>query len=333
MSKATIQQTKNKKKNTVRLIFPAALFLFILSAGFFSLAYFLPPQTSSLSLSAAVDHTKIPLNRLLKLKVTLAWIGGPGIFTILSFNDPALTNLEISGTSTSNRTEASEQGTRVIREYEYTLKPKGLGMAYIEIVSIKVHNNLEETDETLQTRRIPVEVIDPVPETEKGGNWRLYSLLSLLAAVVALLTWFYIRKKRILKKLPLPEIREPIETRFLAELRDTWDLNNLNLHQDFSAMSRLLRRFLSEKYKIRAMEATTDKLLAELQATDMHENQIQSIKEILLRTDEIKFSGTKGNREEFTRFFTLIEAMLETFLQNPENTTQPHNPKQGDKNQ
>jgi hypothetical protein len=333
MSKAKIQKIKNKKRDIGILIFPAALFLLIISSGLFSLAYYQPSQETSLSLSAAVDRTKIPLNRLLNLKVTLAWTGDPGIFTILSFNDPVLTNLEISGTSTSNRTEASEQGTRVIREYEYALKPKGLGMAYIESVSIKVHNNLEETDETLLTRRIPVEVVDPVAETEKGENWLLYLVIFFLAAAGVLLTMFYIRKKKIQKKSIPQDSQEPTEILYLDELRNTWDLDNLNLDQDFSTMSRLLRRFLSEKYKIRAMETTTDELVEELQATDMHENQIQSIKEILSRADEIKFSGTKGNREEFTRFFTLIEGMLETILRRPEKTTQQSNPNHGEERQ
>jgi len=319
---------KIRKINKKIRVFPVTLTLFILSSSFSIFPLDLPEPQSSINISGIVDQTKIPLNRILTLKVTLSWIGDPGIFTILNFNDPVLTNLEITGTSTSSRTEAVDQGIRVIREYEYLLKPEGLGMAYIESVSVKVHNNRDETDEILQTRRIPVEVVEPVPEKEKKGNWILLFIILILTPASAIIILIYLRQKKNQQMSLSQEIQEPTEIHYLNELRNTCDPDNLDLQKDFPTLSQLLRRFLTEKFKIRAMEATTNELVAELRSTEMHENQIQSINEILSRTDEIKFSGTKGNREEFIRFYTLIEGMLETFLRKPEKKTQ-----QSDKNQ
>lgn len=320
MKKAEVLSNKNRVKILGERIFPVLLIMLIISSSLSALQQNQPVLETSINISASVDQTKIPLNRILKLNVTLTWIGEPGTFSILNFNDPVFSNLEITGTSTSNRTEAQTNGTQVIREYEYSLKPESLGMAFVESISIKVHNNRTDTEETLQTRRIPVEIVDPVPEKNKEINWLLYIVIFFVAATLTFLILIFIRKKKNRKGSQPLEVQEPMEIKYLDELRKNWDLSNLNLREDFSALSRLLRRFLTEKFKIRAMEATTDELIEELRSTAMQENQIQSVSDILTRTDEIKFSGTKGRQEEFTRFYTLIEGMLEIFLRTSETT-------------
>jgi len=321
----------NIRKNRQRIkIHTLILTLWIISSGLSAVQQNQPEQKSSISISASVDQTKIPLNRMLKLKVTLAWTGEPGTFTVLNFNDPVLSNLEVTGTSTSSRTEAQKNGTRVIREYEYSLRPEGLGMAYVESISVKVLNNQTETEVTLQTRRIPVEIIDPVAEKNKDRNRLLFIVLFLTAAVITFLILITIRKKKKRKSSQLSMIQEPLEKKYLDELRNNWDLDNLNLQEDFSALSRLLRRFLTEKFKIRAMEATTEELIEELRSTAMQENQIQSVSDILSRTDEIKFSGVRGKQQEFTRFYTLIEGIVETYLHKPETSIQPSDNNNGE---
>ena len=320
MKKAEVFSNKNRVIILGERIFPLLLIMLSISSGLSALQQNQPDQETSINISASVNQTKIPLNRMLKLKVTLTWIGEPGTFSILSFNDPIFSNLEITGTSTSNRTEAQTNGTLVIREYEYSLKPDTLGMAYVESISIKVHNNRIDTEETLQTRRIPVEIVDPVPEKNKEINWLLYIVIFFAAAALTFLILISIKRKKNRNSAQPSKIQEPLEIKYLDELRNNWDLDSLNLREDFSALSRLLRRFLTEKFKIRAMETTTDELIEDLRSTAMQENQIQSVSDILTRTDEIKFSGTKGRQEEFTRFYTLIEGMLETFLRTSETT-------------
>jgi hypothetical protein len=106
----------------------------------------------------------------------------------------------------------------------------------------------------------------------------------------------------------------PIESHFLEKLRGQLDLNHPDLHEDFSTLSKLLRRYLEEKFSLRALELTTDKLLDSLGETPLEQHQIDSVKEILARSDEIKFSGIQGTQEELTRFYTLIEGILENLL-------------------
>ena len=40
----------------------------------------------------------------------------------------------------------------------------------------------------------------------------------------------------------------------------------------------------------------------------------------ILLADEIKFSGTEGSKEELSRFYTLIEGILEKYLRITETT-------------
>ncbi len=68
------------------------------------------------------------------------------------------------------------------------------------------------------------------------------------------------------------------------------------------------------------MEGTTDQLLQDLQENDMEEHQVSSLKEVLTRCDEIKFSAVEGTTEELNRFYTLFEGILQYFLQQKKTT-------------
>jgi len=134
--------------------------------------------------------------------------------------------------------------------------------------------------------------------------------------VIGLVVAFFILSKRK-KKRKLASQEEPtapIESQYLDELKNQINLEQPNLNDDFTTLSKLLRRFLAEKFDVRALEVTTDELKQAFAETELEENQITNIKEILTRSDEIKFSGTEGSKEELSRFYTLIEGILEKYL-------------------
>ena len=290
-----------------RMFFVLLLALYACSTIYASL----PVQNTKIELSSQIDQTKVPLNRTLQLKVTLSWPGESDDYSLLQFDGPSLTNFEITGTSTTKRSELREGGTRIFNDYTYTLKPQELGMGYIEGVTAKVHNNHSDQDETLTTERIPVEIIDPVPEPGKSSVPSIFLWAPIIVFLLACF-WFFRTMKK--KRQPPLEPETPIESVFLEELKDSLNLDQPNLREDFTQLSKLLRRYLTKKFSVRALETTSDELVIDLESTDMEENQISSVREILTRSDEIKFSGMEGSREELIRFYTLIEGILETFL-------------------
>ena len=309
------QLVNNPGKTVFRMIFILFLSLYL---GCWAYAI-LPAQSTKIELSSQIDQTKVPLNRTLQLRVTLSWTGKADDYSLLHFDGPSLTNFEITGTATTKRSELIAGETRILNDYLYTLKSQELGMGYIEGVTAKVHNNYSDRDETLTTERIPVEIIDPVPDPEKSSFPSIFYGAPMVVLLLALL-WFFRSMKK--KRQPLPEPEAPIEALFLEELKDSLNLDQPNLREDFSRLSKLLRRYLSKKFSVRALETTSDELVRELDTTDMEENQISSVREILTRSDEIKFSGLEGSREELTRFYTLIEGILETFHRKSQEKTE-----------
>lgn len=282
-------------------------------------------QDTNIELSAQIDQTEVPLNRVLQLRVTLAWLGSADDYSLQQYDGPSLTNFEIVGTATSNRSEVTSEGTRILNEYTYTLLPQELGMGYIEGVTAIVRDNLSGRDLTLTTERIPVEVTDAVSDPAQSSfPWIM--LWGALVVFVVVCCWFF----RILKKKrqPAPEPEPPLESQFLDELKNSVNLDQPNLRENFTQLSKLLRSYLTSKYSIRALETTSDELVRELEAaataadTGLEANQISSIREILFRSDEIKFSGLEGSREELTRFYTLIEGILETSFRKGQEKTE-----------
>ncbi len=263
-------------------------------------------------ISARVEKTKVPLNRILKLHITLSWLGGPDRFSVEPFDNPALTNFDIVATATANRTEVREGKTYVILDHEYSLRPRELGMGYIEGVVVKCRDTLQDREQTLVTQRIPVEIIDPVPEPGSGPSGWIYVFPALLLMLLGVAVYLWLGKRRAQKlaeEIPPPL---PLETIYLEDLRKSVDLNTPDLRADFARLSRLVRRYLAEKFGMEAKGMTTDEVAAQLRETDLDGHVIDSIREVLVRCDEIKFSGMAGEQEELTRFYTLVEGMLES---------------------
>lgn len=276
--------------------------------------YFYAQQDSystAIVLTSSVSHTKVPLNRTVELKVTLSWMGDSGKYSVVDFENPSLTNFEITGTSTASRTELIKDQTRVFKEYVFTLKPKELGMGYVDAVNVQVRNTAADSREDLKTQRIPVEVIDPIPEPKERENI-LITLLSIGIVIVVAGFVIWINRRREKAKHVEAAPPPPIELAYLEELKTQFNLDHPNLHDDFFKLSKLVRRYLTIKYSVRALELTTDKLFSAIEETGMAENQLMSIKKILTRSDEIKFSGTDGTHEELSQFYTLFEGILQS---------------------
>jgi hypothetical protein len=276
---------------------------------------------SQITISVQTDQKSVPLNRTIELKVTLSWIGGSEAYAVMAFENPQLTNFEIVGTATSSRTQLVDGQTHVFKDYVYTLKPLELGMGYVDGAIVKIHDNKRDRDETLSTQRFPVEVTDPVPERGEGGMGAAYFLFPLAVLALGTGLFFLLKKRKEGRKTSPEDPVPPLESRMLDELRRRFDLSHPDLKEDFSRLSKLLRRYLAERFSLPAMEQTTTGLLDSLEETSLEQNQAAGVKEILSRCDEIKFSGAAGSEEELTRFYTIFEGILEKGLRRREDET------------
>ncbi|MBN2000822.1 hypothetical protein JW935_24950 [candidate division KSB1 bacterium] len=267
---------------------------------------------SGIQLKAFVDKTKLPFNREMLFTIHLEWYGDLDRYEIHHFDNPIIENFEIFGNTNSNRV-VSESGLRkAVQEYQYILKPKSLGMGYIEGMVIQYTDLASNEEFRLTTNRIEVEILDPLPEP---GSIKWYYITIPLLVLGALVLVFFLMDRRKKNRQAVNEVEEKIsiEEQCLRELAGSLDLDDpgLKVAEGIAFLSRLLRRFLRDKFQIAGSVFLTDEVIRSLKALDMDSRFVNDVEEILKRSDVIKFSGESAEKSELERFYTLVEAMLQ----------------------
>jgi len=272
---------------------------------------------STIKVTANVDTKEVPLNRQVTCSVIVEWTGDLKRYQISEVENPVIKNFEIVSTSAADR-RLSEGGVeKAANIYEFVLKPKSLGMGYIENVIVKYIDNETGEGHSLITPRLNIKVIESVPEP--GSKSWLVKWIILVVFVVAvfiiLLIWQRKVQKRKKKEAETVKV-VPLEEEYLTQLRESLDLNSpeLNINEAFWILSKITRKYLSKKYQVLALESTTEKIISELSGFNIDQTVINNIQEILSVSDLAKFAGSEGNRNELDRTYTLLEAVLERNL-------------------
>jgi len=207
-----------------------------------------------------------------------------------------------------------------IREYTFSLKPEAIGMGYVEPMIIKYTDRVADADYRLTTNRIEVRVVDPIPE--KGSPvWLLWVFgFIIITAGAFLIVKSMASKKARQQKLEqeMAQKSVPIEEQYLQELKAAVDLNEPTLDgaKVFSLLSKMLRRFLHERFNAPGLEATTSEVKQFLYDERFDDRIVNEIKEILSNADIIKFSGKPVDRPDVERTYTLVESIFQKSLRN-----------------
>jgi hypothetical protein len=273
---------------------------------------------SGIRLEAFVDQTSVPLNRTIKFTIRLQWQGNLDRYDIHHFDNPIVENLEIIGNASANKVGEENGQAMAVQEYEYTLKPKSMGMGYVEGMIINYTDVTNNKEFRLITQRMEVKAIDPLPEPG-SKKWVLYLALILLASAAMAVLFIIIKKKKAaasLKKQEAATVQISLEEQFLLTLKNEVNLADpdLDLDASYGQVSRLLRRFLNQKFNIAGLEATTVDVLRSLEQIKVDDRFISDIRDVLTSADLVKFSGTSIERSEFERCYTLVEALLQRSL-------------------
>lgn len=267
----------------------------------------------SVSISTRVEPNRVPLNRMLTYSVQISWEGSLDDIEMGDVEDPVLSNFDIVGTSSANRVMGTPEGRKAIKEIAYTLQPKTLGMGYVESVAVSYMNTRDGKTHYLKTERVAVEVISPVSEkNEKNPLWILVTAGGLF--IVGLLSFLSVRRRRLKSNEKEEEIRKVIEEDFLEKLKTSVNLKEKNKRETFSVLTKLFRRYLSEKYHISALEATTEELIKILTEEDLDESLIRKCETLFNKADVVKFSGQDASQAELDEAYTTVETILESHL-------------------
>ncbi|WP_439901098.1 hypothetical protein [Winogradskyella luteola] len=162
--------------------------------------------------------------------------------------------------------------------------------------SLQVDVNTIEVDTTKQK----LYDIKPIIEVQKSGsNWWKW-LLAIIAAIVlvAFLLWWFIWRKKPLTEEEEIALLPPYDRAKLAlqKLDESQYLIRSEVKEYYSELTFIIRKYLDEKVYDRALESTTDELIARLQllkeGNQVHltKDTIQNLQSILKRADLVKFA-------------------------------------------
>ncbi|MDZ7262495.1 MAG: DUF4381 domain-containing protein [candidate division KSB1 bacterium] len=273
-------------------------------------------ETGEIRVSASVDQKEVPLNRQLTYTIKIEWYGELKQYDITEFENPVVTNFEIVGTASSNWVGERDGKKVAVKKYEFVLKPLELGMGYIEGVIIKYTDVTTNEEHRLITKRLEARVIEPLPEPGSYG-WIVWVILLVMGvAGLGILVILWYRKRQAEKRLKEQmEAVVPLEANYLESLKSRVNLEALDdFKESFSALSRLFREYLSEKFNIKTLEVTSDEIVEALRGLNSDDKFITDTQEILQACDLVKFAGGGASKSELERVYTLVESILEKNL-------------------
>jgi len=285
----------------------------------------LPDGVGEIKLTTTVDVQEVPKNRLVTFSVRLEWYGNLAAYKILEVKDPAVENFTIVNNAATHRTEVKDGVSMAIKILEFVLEPQSLGMAYVGDVLVRYQNVLNGEENQLFTNRLGVKVIDPVPEPGSHflfvpKKWLLPLIICLLILVVVWLSfsWWRKRRERIRQEQAALSEKLTLEQDYLEQLKQKIDLNSSDLISQFAEISRIFRKYLTEKFQIEALGGTTSYILNELPNHSDNTKFLETSAEILKTCDLAKFSGGGLDNAELSRVYTQTELILEQAMTSTE---------------
>lgn len=298
-----------------RYVTSLVLLLFCMSMFAQDSTHTLDTETG-IEITAFVKPDPVALNRNATLTVRLMWYGQLDRYDVHPLDTPIVENFEIKGSGSANRIDVRNGRQTAIREYTFTLNPQAMGMAYVEGLIVTYTDLKSDKDFRLVTDRIPVKVTEAVKESETWP-WFVWLIMGLVVIGGSGAIWF-IYKRRQKTALPDEENAPELEQIFKDELESKVDLDDPNINQNeaFVYLSRLLRRFLAQKFKLAGLEATTHELMDSMESNGFSDSFMESVKAILVLADAVKFSGKRIEKRDLDQCYLQIESILDKCSRN-----------------
>lgn len=267
---------------------------------------------AKIEMSTRVEDTSVPLNQEVIYHIDLSWMGELGRYKILEVGEPAISNLEIRSSGSSNRILSDEQSkTKSVKRITYYFTPLELGMSYIDGITIKYEDTESGSKETLLAQRLSVKITEPIETSENGSNiakWVLIVIaLLFLATVVFFILRYFQRKKENEFEA---EQTISLEKKYIDKLKSDIDASTQNTSEAILNLSTLLKEYLKKKTNYDgtlSQETLQDFLKAEELSAELQDKILSFFK----KSELSKFAGDSVSNAELHLFFDSIEKLLE----------------------
>lgn len=253
-----------------------------------------------------VSSSKVPQNAEFSFIIKIDWYGDLERYQIENPENPTLTNLKLVGNASSNHVGETAGKKFAEKIYTFTLKPIEMGMAYIDGLVIQYKDLQTGEMQKLETNRLQVEVVEPVFHN-KPDIWTLILELVLSLAIIIAVVFVVRRRKMNVQNNKIEVEFTLIEDKYHTELQQKIDMKTQNKAALFSVLSKLFKRYLSERYQIETIGKSTPEIMEALNGQAVSDKVLVTVEEILKTSDVAKFSGGNIETGVFERAYTLVE--------------------------
>lgn len=268
-------------------------------------------ESLEVKLNASISPQETPLNRAATCVVQLTWRGALSQIEFDPPDTPRLSNFKLAGSASSNWVGLENGVETAIKTFEYTLKPEGLGMGYVEPLRVSYFDKRTNEKHDLHTTRLSVKITDAVPEPGETPLGLIFGIVAGLAVVGGLAYYYWqARKQKAARTRQAAQIVKPVEEEFLEELQASIDLNALDAKEAFTALSKLLRNYLQKRFDIPAQGITSAEVVEAFRPLTTDLNQVMQLEEVLQTSDVVKFSSAGGDPSRLARAYALTENFL-----------------------
>jgi len=285
-------------------------FIVLLAAPVWLFAQKTDTLTAQIQLKTSVESTTVPLNREVVYHIELSWLGELDRYRIVDVGEPAVSNLDLQSSGSANKIYNAPDGSpRSLKKISYYFKPSGLGMAYIDGVSVQYEDTRTGRKGTLMAQRLSVKITDPV-STPGESELAKYVIMGLgilfLALVVFFVFRYFQRRKKAERELPA---KRTLEEKYLDKLRRDIDPSAGPLGDNVIRLSKLLNGYLSEKLKTDAA-LPQDTLSKKLEEAGVRGEIAEKLLAFNEKAELNKFAGEEMSPADFHLFYDTVEQLL-----------------------
>ena len=256
-------------------------------------------MNASLDISSQVDRSEITIGDRVQyeIKVVFPKDGHLELPSVLG-------NLGAFEVKEYSASEPKDAGNLQIQTWRFDLSTYTVGKYTLPPQQILYRQGSDTTATAYFTQPIEINVKRTSAETVKdiadiaalapvpaGTPWLLYGLGGALALALLVVLWRVLRKKAppVADKPVLPPYEEAMAA--LAALKDLALIRQNRAREFCFALSEALRRYISRRYGVDALESTTSEFLEKVRTLPVTQAQKQWLGKFCEDTDLIKFAN------------------------------------------
>jgi len=191
---------------------------------------------------------------------------------------------------------------------EYTMPDKKTKKIYSQEIKIKVKPTMPQNAKDIKDIKPPINLKVDLSKY----LWILTVIfLILLLGIIGIMHW------NKMKKSPLEEnikyIRPPHEIAYeqLNRIEKSTLLAQGLIKEYYTQLSDVIRQYIESRYKIDALELTTQELIKEMKIRELNEEHIELIQHFLEECDLVKFAKYIPHKDEINRIIEVAREIVD----------------------